>query len=89
MITINRIRQRMRQARHARQSRRLIAQANRLQARALRKANPGYDELRSPLFKGVMALATLVLVVDVSDSWARLDSVFEVLASIATHIARG
>lgn len=72
MLTINRIRQRMRHASYARQSRRLIAHANRVQARALRKPSPGYDELRNPLFVCVMALALLVLLVDMADAWQPL-----------------
>ena len=36
---------------------------------ARRSANPGYDELSSPWFLGVMAVAVLVLCIDCVDAW--------------------
>lgn len=62
---------------------------NRMLARSSRTANPGYDELRHPLFLGVMALACAVLVVDVSDSWHRIDTVVAMLASIVSTLKAG
>lgn len=72
MLTINRIRHRWVHAKARHDSRRAIAQANRIKARTLRSSNPGYDELRNPLFIGVMVLATLVLLVDMADAWQPL-----------------
>lgn len=31
--------------------------------------SPGYDELRSPVFLGVMALALAVLLIDINEAW--------------------
>jgi|GEM_PF-2877636 len=89
MITVNRLRLRLRQAVHEWQARRLLASANRMLARARRPANPGYDELRHPVFLLVMTLAALVLVFDVSDSWHRIDAVVAMLASIASTLRMG
>lgn len=69
MITINRIRQRLRRVRINWQARRAIAYANRVKARTLRGPNPGYDELSHPLFLIVMALGFLAVVVDVAEQW--------------------
>lgn len=72
MTTINRLRLRVRRALHHWRARRLIAFANRLLARAGRPAvkrwNPGYDELGHPVFLLVMLMAALVLLFDVSDA---------------------
>lgn len=89
MITVNRLRLRASQAMHEWQARRLIANANRMLARSSRTANPGYDELRHPMFIGVMVLAFIVLVIDVSDGWSRLDTVVAMLASVVSTIKAG
>lgn len=81
MITINRIRLRARRAMQQWQTRRLFARANRLLARSSRTANPGHDELSSPLFLGVMALAALVLALDVLDAWQPLGAFILALGS--------
>ena len=83
MLTINRIRQRLRRARINWQFRRAIAHANRVKARTLRGANPGYDELSHPLFLGVMVVATLVLLVDMADAWQPLVAFFLALGEWA------
>lgn len=72
MLTINYIRQRLRRVRINWQFSRAIAHANRVKARTLRAANPGYDELNNPLFLAVMAAAALVLLVDMADAWQPL-----------------
>lgn len=69
MLTINRIRQRLRTAYINWQFRRAMARANRIKARTLRTPNPGYDELKSPIFLAVMALGFLAVVIDVADDW--------------------
>lgn len=89
MITLNRLRHRLVHAKAMRDSRCAVAHANRIKARTLRSPNPGYDELRHPLFIGVMALAALVLLVDVSDGWHHLDSVVAMLASVVSTIKAG
>lgn len=72
MLTINRIRRRFINLRVNVQSRLAIRRADRVKRRALRSPNPGYDELRNPLFIGVTALAVLVLLVDMADAWQPL-----------------
>ncbi len=72
MITINRLLQRARRMRINWQFRSAMAFANRVKARTLRTPNPGYDELNNPIFLGVMALATVVLVIDMADAWQPL-----------------
>lgn len=69
MLTLNRIRQRLRRVRINWQFRRAIAQANRVKARTLRQPNPGYDELRHPAFLLVMALGFVAVVIDVAEEW--------------------
>lgn len=83
MMTINRLRQRARHGWRLAQARRLIAQVNRRHAQRQRVPNPGYDELRSPLFLTVLVAAVLVLVLDVGDHWPA------VMAYLATFAARG
>ena len=85
MITFNRIRQRARGAVINWQFRLAVAQADRLLARHKRAPNPGYDELRSPVFLTVMALAVLVLVVDVSDAWQQLGAFIVALGEFVQH----
>jgi hypothetical protein len=54
------------------ESRLAIWSAGRVKRRALNQPNPGYDELRHPLFIGVMVLGILALVVDMADAWQPL-----------------
>lgn len=81
MITVNRIRQGLRGVRINVEFRLAIAKANRVKARTLRIYNPGYDELRHPLFLGVMAVAAVVLVLDLSDTWGVLGAFLVALGS--------
>jgi hypothetical protein len=87
MITANRIHLRARRALHQWQARRLLARINRRQARAQLDLKAGYDELKSPVFIAVMVLAVLVLVVDISDAWPRVDSAVASLITIAVQMA--
>lgn len=81
MITMNRLHGRARFALHKWQARRLLARINRRQALGRRLPEPGYDELSNPVFLGVMALAVVVLVVDVGDYWPRVDGLLVALAT--------
>lgn len=85
MITINRLRQRLRRVRINWQFRRAIAHATRVKARTLRGASPGYDELNNPIFLAVMALATVVLAIDVSDAWSALGTFIQALGEFAMN----
>jgi hypothetical protein len=64
MLIFKRSLQRMRRALINWQSKRLIARANAKVRRGSKTLNPGYDELRNPVFLLVMVAAALVLVVD-------------------------
>jgi len=75
MNALTRVIRRWRDASHRRQSRRAIARANRLLVRSKRLSASDYDEMSDPVFLVVVALAVLVLVVDMSDSWAQLGAV--------------
>lgn len=89
MITINRLRLRAGHKLHLWQARRLLARINRRQANAARPASPGYDELSNPVFIGVMALALVVLVMDVADAWPQVEAAVLALASLALTAAIG
>jgi len=86
MITLNRLCLRARRELLLWQASRLLARINRRQSRVRR---PGYDELSSPAFIGVMLLAVLVLVVDVADAWPQLEAAVLALASLALTVVAG
>lgn len=80
MRTLRKLRYRLRSALLQRQCARLMARVRREQAHADRAPNPGYDELSSPWFLGVMAAAVLVLLVDIPDAWPTVAAVLVRLA---------
>lgn len=90
MKLLERLGARLRHRRRLRAARRDIRRTQRSIEARQRAANPGYDELRCPIFIGTMLLAVAVLVLDIREDispsviqeWARA-------AMSALGIARG